>query len=255
MLEVDDTRILVDCGLYQERQFASRNWDPFVVPPASLRAVLLTHAHLDHCGLLPKLVKEGFKGRIFCTAATAEIAQIVLLVAAKIQEEDAAFKRKRHKKEGRQGPHGDQPLYTAEDVEKCLPPSLRWNMGIRWQSPRRGGVFSEAGTFWARRSSMSASPGMGTAATCCSLEMSAARNRPISRDPDRAKDGDYILIESTYGDRVHGGREDIKAAIGEVIRQTRAAGGNLIVPSFALNGLRNCSISFTSFSTRTRSRI
>ncbi len=121
MLEVEDTRILVDCGLYQERQFVSRNWDPFDVPPASIKAVLLTHAHLDHCGLLPKLVKEGFNGRIYCTGATAEIAKIVLLDAAKIQEEDAAYKQKRHKKEGRAGPHGDQPLYTAEDAETVLP--------------------------------------------------------------------------------------------------------------------------------------
>ena len=121
LLEVDGTRILVDCGLYQERQFASRNWDPFDVPPASIDAVLLTHAHLDHCGLLPKLVKEGFQGRIYCTAATAEIARIILLDAAKIQEEDAAYKRKRHKKEGRAGPHDDVPLYTVADAEACAP--------------------------------------------------------------------------------------------------------------------------------------
>ena len=114
LLEVDDTRILVDCGLYQERQFASRNWDPFDVPPASIDAVLLTHAHLDHCGLLPKLVKDGFRGRIYCTAATAEIARIILLDAANIQEEDAAYKHKRHRKEGREGPHGDVPLYTVD---------------------------------------------------------------------------------------------------------------------------------------------
>jgi metallo-beta-lactamase family protein len=104
LLEVDGIRILVDCGLYQERQYVARNWEPFDVPPASIDAVLLTHAHLDHCGLLPKLVKEGFKGRIYCTAATAEIAHVILLDAAHIQEEDAAYKLKRHKKEGRQGP-------------------------------------------------------------------------------------------------------------------------------------------------------
>ena len=93
--------LLVDCGLYQERQFKERNWAPFPVPPASIDAVLLTHAHLDHCGLLPKLVKEGFKGRIYCTAATAEIVRIILLDSAKIQQEDAEHKRKRHKKKGR----------------------------------------------------------------------------------------------------------------------------------------------------------
>ena len=82
LLEANGAKILVDCGLYQERQLKSRNWDPFVIPPESIDAVLLTHAHLDHCGLLPKLVREGFKGKIYCTAATSEIAQIILLDSA-----------------------------------------------------------------------------------------------------------------------------------------------------------------------------
>ena len=99
LLEANDTRLLVDCGLYQEREFKSRNWDPFAVPPNTLDAVLLTHAHLDHCGLLPKLVREGFQGRIYSTSATAEIAQIILLDSAHLQEEDAEFKRKRHERE------------------------------------------------------------------------------------------------------------------------------------------------------------
>ncbi len=98
LLEADGTRVLVDCGLYQERQLKARNWEAFAVPPDSIDAVLLTHAHLDHCGLLPKLVREGFKGKIYCTAATAEIVQIILLDSAKIQEEDAEYKRKRHKR-------------------------------------------------------------------------------------------------------------------------------------------------------------
>ena len=84
-------RLLVDCGLYQERQFLARNWEPFAVPPESINAVFLTHAHLDHCGLLPKLVRDGFSGRIYCTQATAEIARIILLDSAKIQEEDVAL--------------------------------------------------------------------------------------------------------------------------------------------------------------------
>jgi metallo-beta-lactamase family protein len=120
-LEADGTRVLVDCGLYQERQFKARNWEAFAVPPGSIDAVLLTHAHLDHCGLLPKLVREGFKGKIYCTAATAEIAQIILLDSAKIQEEDAKYKLKRHKREGRKGRYPEVPLYTAEDAEACLP--------------------------------------------------------------------------------------------------------------------------------------
>ena len=80
LLEVNGTRLLIDCGLYQERDLRARNWDPFFIPPESIDAVLLTHAHLDHCGLLPKLVREGFEGSIHCTAATSEIARIILLI-------------------------------------------------------------------------------------------------------------------------------------------------------------------------------
>ncbi len=235
MLEIDGTRLLVDCGLYQERHFASRNWDPLVVPPASIQTVLLTHAHLDHCGLLPKLVKDGFKGRILCTSATAEIAKIILFDAAKIQEEDAAYKLKRHKKEGRVGPHGDQPLYTAADVEKCLPLFSPVEYGETVKiSPEAEAVFSEAGHVLG---SSFINVGISHNGDFRNVLFSGdvgRRDRPIIRDPDGERDGDYILGESTYGDRVHGGPEDIKSAIAEVIRQTHAAGGNVIVPSFAL---------------------
>lgn len=86
LLQANSVGLLVDCGLYQERQLRERNWDPFPIAPDSIDAVLLTHAHLDHCGLLPKLVREGFDGKIYCTVATAEIAKIILLDSAKIQE-------------------------------------------------------------------------------------------------------------------------------------------------------------------------
>jgi metallo-beta-lactamase family protein len=95
----------VDCGLFQEREYRSRNWEPFIVPPSDIDAVLLTHAHIDHCGLTPKLVREGFRGRIYGTAATCDIAEVMLLDSAKLQEEDAEFKRRRHEREGRRGPY------------------------------------------------------------------------------------------------------------------------------------------------------
>lgn len=235
LLEVDGTRILVDCGLYQERQFASRNWDPFDVPPASIDAVLLTHAHLDHCGLLPKLVKEGFRGRIHCTAATAELARIIILDAAKIQEEDAAYKRKRHGKEGRQGPHDDLPLYTMADAEACTPFFKPVGYGQEIVvSPAVRATFHEAGhVLGSSFINVSISQDGQTRDVLFSGDV-GRRNRPIIRDPDTVKDGDYILVESTYGDRVHEDPTDIKTAIANVINATRAAGGNLIVPSFAL---------------------
>ena len=117
LLDTGGTRVLVDCGLFQEREFRSRNWEPFAVPPRSIDAVLLTHAHLDHCGLLPKLVREGFQGNIYCTLATSDITRIMLLDAGRLQEEDAEFKKKRHRREGRRGPYPEIPLYTVEDAE------------------------------------------------------------------------------------------------------------------------------------------
>ena len=90
-LEANGNKFLIDCGLYQERFLKDRNWDPFPIPPDTLDAVLLTHAHIDHCGLLPKLVREGFRGRIYCTDATADIAKIMLTDSARLQEEDAQF--------------------------------------------------------------------------------------------------------------------------------------------------------------------
>ncbi len=120
-VEANDMTLLVDCGLYQEREFRSRNWETFALPPESIDAVLLTHAHLDHCGLLPKLVHDGFRGNIYCTAATSDISEIMLLDSAKLQEEDAEFKRKRHEREGRKGPHPEVPLYTVDDAEASLP--------------------------------------------------------------------------------------------------------------------------------------
>ena len=117
LLEANNLRILVDCGLYQERKLKYRNWEPFTFPPSSLDAVLLTHAHTDHCGLLPKLVRDGFRGNIYCTTATSEITQIMLLDSAHLHEEDAEFKKRRHERKKRKGPFPEIPLYTTDDAK------------------------------------------------------------------------------------------------------------------------------------------
>ena len=119
LLKANGQQLLVDCGLYQERQFKSRNWDPLPVPADKIDAVLLTHAHLDHCGLLPKLYKEGFRGPVHCTRATADIAHIVMTDSARIQVEDVEHKKKRHARQNRKSPYPLEPLYTVEDAEAC----------------------------------------------------------------------------------------------------------------------------------------
>jgi metallo-beta-lactamase family protein len=235
LLEVNGTKVLVDCGLYQERQFRDRNWEPFTCPPESLDAVLLTHAHLDHCGLLPKLVKEGFKGRIYCTAATAEIAQIILLDSAHLQEEDAEFKRKRHKKEKRKGPHPVEPLYTTADAEACFPQFSSFNYKQSFRiGPSVEATFCDAGHVLGSSIIKVRINQEGQDRTVIFSGDIGRPDRPIVQDPAIVEQADYILVESTYGDRVHGGPEDTKKLIAEVINSTVQAGGNIVVPSFAL---------------------
>ena len=100
LLETDQQTILIDCGLFQERDLAIRNWDKFPFNPAKIEALLLTHAHVDHCGYLPKLIKEGYQGEIYCTAPTTQMTKVSLLDAGHLQESDAESKRKRHAEEG-----------------------------------------------------------------------------------------------------------------------------------------------------------
>jgi len=235
MLQANGVRILVDCGLYQERQFRDRNWEPFPVAPKSINAVLLTHAHLDHCGLLPKLVKEGFSGPIYCTAATVEIARIILLDSAKIQEEDAEYKRKRHEKEGRTGPHPYVPLYTTADAEAVFPhfspveyrESVDLGDGVE-------ATFYDAGHVLGS-SIIRAKVRRRRKERIIIFSGDIGRpDRPIVCDPTVFHRADYVLIESTYGDRVHEDTEDIEKQIGDVMNSTVKAGGNIIVPSFAL---------------------
>ena len=120
LIEGGGLRLLVDCSMFQERAFTKRNWESSPVPPETIDFLLLTHAHLDHSGLIPKLVVEGFDKPILTTAASVELAKIILTDAAHIQEEDAKYKIKRHQREGRKVDHPVVPLFTAEDVEQSL---------------------------------------------------------------------------------------------------------------------------------------
>ena len=121
LLHANGKRIMVDCGMFQERAFAARNWEPFPLQPASVDKLLLTHVHIDHSGLLPKFVHDGYDSPILATVPTVDLAEIVLRDSAHIQEEDAAYKKRRHRKEGRSGAHPEIPLYTNADVENTLP--------------------------------------------------------------------------------------------------------------------------------------
>jgi metallo-beta-lactamase family protein len=235
LIEINGTKILVDCGIYQERDFRHRNWDPFPVPPADIDVLLLTHAHLDHCGLVPKLVKEGFKGNIFCNEATAEIAQIVMLDSAHIQEEDAKYKRKRHKKSGHKPPRPVEPLYTQEDVFKVFPlfKAVRYKKDVQIAEGITASFHDAGHILGASMIKITATFDGETRTVLCSGDVGRG-DRPILNDPAVFEQADYVLIESTYGDRVHPSYTGVKDKFCKIINETIEAGGNLIIPSFSV---------------------
>src|SRR5688572_18476859 len=120
-LEVAGKLVMVDCGMFQERKFQQRNWDLSPIPPATIDAMLLTHVHIDHCGLIPKLVKDGFEAPIYATEPSVGLVDIMLRDAAEIQEEDIGYKLKRHRREGRKSPFPYQPLFNVPDAEQAIP--------------------------------------------------------------------------------------------------------------------------------------
>jgi metallo-beta-lactamase family protein len=223
--------------MYQERKYQDRNWQPFPFYPQSLDAVFLTHAHLDHCGLMPKLVRDGYKGKIYCTQATAEIAQIILLDAAQLQEEDAAYKAKRHKREGRRGPYPEIPLYTVEDAEAVEPhfSAVEYQSCVGINSSIEGCHYEAGHVLGAAVISMNIRQDGENHRVIFSGDIGEP-DRPIINDPALFDAAEYIVIESTYGDRTHEEHRniDIQKQLRDCINRTVDAGGNIVVPSFAL---------------------
>lgn len=237
LLSANGLNFLVDCGLYQERDFQARNWEPFPFPPQKINYILLTHAHLDHCGLIPKVVREGFRGRILCTPPSAEILPIVLFDTAKLQEEDAQIKKKRHEKEGRRGPYPEIPLYTTADVEKALPLveavdyHLKVNLGSGVQV-----TFREAGHILGSAIiELTVEDGGGQGARKILFSGDLGQwNKPLVRDPETFEQADYIFLESTYGDREHDHPEKVADRLAENVNRVASRGGNLVIPTFAI---------------------
>lgn len=234
-LEAGGLRIGIDCGMFQERKFQKRNWNPLPLNAASLDVLLLTHAHLDHCGLLPKLVHEGFSGRILTTSPSIELAEVVMQDSARIQKEDVAYKQRRHAKARKKSRHKYEPLYRMADVEQAVSQMQRVNYDETIELG--GGVrvrFREAGHI------------LGSAMLDMIVEERGQSRRivfsgdigqwdvPIVGDPTDIQRADYLILESTYGDEDHERTEGIEEQLADVVNRTIRRGGHIVIPTFAI---------------------
>jgi metallo-beta-lactamase family protein len=228
LLDADGTRVLVDCGLFQGlKELRLRNWDPFPVEPGSIDAVVLTHAHVDHLGYLPRLRRGGFDGPVLATEGTVALAGIVLPDSGHLQEEEAAFANRRGYSKHRPA----LPLYTEAEARATLP-LLRAVPGgeAAEVSPGVTATLRPAGHI------------LGSATV--ELAVDGARigvsgdlgrpSHPILRPPERLAGLDALLVESTYGDRDH---DDARTdeVLADVVRRTAARGGTVLIPAFAVD--------------------
>ena len=227
LVETNGTRIMVDAGLFQGlKELRLRNWQDLPVPASSLQAIVLTHAHLDHCGYLPRLVAQGFRGRVFCTQGTQDLCRIVLPDAGRLQEEDASYAN-RH---GFSKHKPALPLYTEIDASRAL--TLLQPCGYDRTMPVAPGIeveFVNAGHLLG-----SAYVRMHVDGRTILFGGDLGRySRPVLPDPSPVEAADFLLVESTYGDRLHE-QDDDGARLAEIVNAAAARGGKLIVPSFAI---------------------
>lgn len=235
LLEAGGLRLMIDRGLFQERKHQWRNWNPPQLDEDRIDALLLTHAHLDHCGRLPRLVRDGFSGPVYTTEPSVELAQLVMEDSARIQLEDVKYKRKRHKKQGRKSKHPYEPLYTPEDAQAAG----RLFQGVRYNEPveLNGSVtvrFVEAGHI------------LGSAMLLVDVQEDGRTRRivfsgdigqwdvPIVGDPTLLDAADVVVMESTYGDKDHDRPKDIADQLADAISHTADRGGWVLIPTFAI---------------------
>ncbi|RZL33290.1 MAG: MBL fold metallo-hydrolase [Rubrivivax sp.] len=227
LLRQGGATLMVDCGLFQGyKQLRLRNWAPLPVDARQVDAVILTHAHLDHSGYLPLLVKQGFRGPIFCTQATSELCAILLPDSGRLQEEEAAYANRHAFSKHRPA----EPLYTEDDARRALRQFQPVDYGRAW-SPAEGfsATLSQSGHMLG--SALVRIEGGGR-----SILFTGDLGRPsdpVLLPPERPPGADYLVTESTYGNRLHE-PVDVLAELAQVIRRTAARGGVVIIPAFAV---------------------
>jgi metallo-beta-lactamase family protein len=227
LLRTDTASVLVDCGLFQGyKQLRLRNWAPLPLEPANIDAVVLTHAHLDHSGYVPLLVRQGFRGPIYCTPATLDLCRILLTDSGHLLEEEAQYLN-----EHRLSKHEPAlPLYTRDDALRCL---------RQFQAVKFGAVWQPVTGMDARFSPSGHLPGsaftditVGGRSILFSGDLGRPHD-PVLKAPVTMAQADYLVLESTYGDRLHE-RSDVLQQLSDVINRTAARGGVVLIPAFAV---------------------
>ena len=233
LVEVGQTRFLVDCGMHQGGDDEEAlNFEPFPFEPSGLDFMLLTHAHIDHSGLIPRLVKKGFRKPIYMTAPTSDLVEIMLLDSAYIQETEAEWRTRKARRAGRRVV---DPLYTEADARKAIEllEPVEYNKPVK-PAPGVEVTFHDAGHI------------LGSAVLALDLEEGGERaklvfsgdvgqpDQPIIRDPEFIEQTDYLVMESTYGDRRHVDDGPPEDELAEILEDAERSGGNVIIPAFAV---------------------
>jgi metallo-beta-lactamase family protein len=227
LVAAGDRRILVDCGLFQGlKQLRLKNWEPLPVDPGSVDAVVLTHAHIDHSGYLPLFVRNGFRGKVYCSSATRDLCGILLPDAGRLQEEEAEYANRR----GFSKHSPALPLYTQQDAEHCLAllvpldfnRDIDLGSGLVMRMARAGHILGSA--FVALK--------YAGVQLVFSGDVGRLRD-PVMLAPSAVRRADYLVLESTYGDRLHDPADPLTELAG-IINRTVGRGGVVIVPTFAV---------------------
>ena len=232
LLELGDHKLLVDCGMFQGgRRIRELNYAEPLFNPADIDCVLLTHAHIDHCGLIPRLIRHGFGGQVYATKATCDLVRIMLPDSAGIQEADAEQENRRGK---RRGEAPIEPLYSLADATEALERLVAIPYGEAF-SPIPGveTEFHDAGHILGSAILVLTATESGGATRFVFSGDLGQPNQPIIKDPTTIDGADFLVVESTYGDRRHQ-FYDKEEALAEVINDTMDRGGNVIIPAFAV---------------------